>query len=158
MSVKTLLKTLGMAIALLLILTPLPTLAAGNQSNQDLHQPAMLIAPDPDFKVSIYAKPELNQRRIGYGMGGDRVTVLEQVGSNEGFTWNLIRFDATANLQGWVQDKYVSLQPIEERSQSRSQSSNGNDQNRFRRWGTSWDNQQNSEQSDAQNNQQRQNS
>lgn len=122
MSVKTLLKTLGMAIALLLLITPLPTLAAGNQSNQDLHQPAMLIAPDRDFQISVYAKPEPHQQRIGYGMGGDRVTVLEQVGSNEGYAWNFVQFDRDANLAGWIQDNYVSLAP-NETPQPQSQSS-----------------------------------
>ncbi|MBF2029422.1 MAG: SH3 domain-containing protein [Oscillatoriales cyanobacterium C42_A2020_001] len=58
----------------------------------------------------MYAKPSLKEQKIGTGKGGDRVTILEQVGSNEGYTWNYVRFDNPPNLEGWVRTDYLSFQ------------------------------------------------
>jgi hypothetical protein len=93
----------------LLILSPLPVLAVGNQSNQAVNQAAILIAPEPDFKINIYPKPDAQSSRVGYGLGGDRVTVLEQVGSNEGYTWHRVKFNAGKDAEGWVQGDFVAF-------------------------------------------------
>ncbi|MEM9217532.1 MAG: hypothetical protein AAGD25_24725 [Cyanobacteria bacterium P01_F01_bin.150] len=73
------------SIVLLAVLVALPALswADGNQAQQ---QSATPIAPKPDYKISIYPQPDQRKRRIGYGKGGDTVTSLEQVGSNQGTT------------------------------------------------------------------------
>ncbi|MEO1349987.1 MAG: hypothetical protein AAFW84_14485, partial [Cyanobacteria bacterium J06635_15] len=57
------------------------TSLADYQGNQAINQPATLVSPEPTTEIAIYPKPEPRQRRSGYGIGGDRVTVLEQVGS-----------------------------------------------------------------------------
>jgi hypothetical protein len=93
----------------LLILSPVPVWAADNQSNQVTNQSAMLVAPEPDFKINIYAQPDTRLPRIGYGLGGDRITVLEQVGSNEGYTWHRVRFDAGEDAEGWVRGDFVAF-------------------------------------------------
>jgi hypothetical protein len=127
MRFRVLLQGLGLAIVLGLTLATTAVGAAGNQSNQDQMQPAMLVAPDPDFQISVYAKPEPQQRRIGYGWWGDRVTVLEQVGSNAGYTWNPIKFEAGTHLEGWVQSNFIAIQSTEKQPIAKpSQAPEGN--------------------------------
>ncbi|EKQ67713.1 hypothetical protein OsccyDRAFT_4001 [Leptolyngbyaceae cyanobacterium JSC-12] len=52
----------------------------------------------------------MKEQKVGYGLAGDRVTVLEQVGSNEGYFWNYVRFDNTPNAEGWIRTDYLSFQ------------------------------------------------
>lgn len=99
--------------ALLLILSPGDTTSAFAVSNQQMNQPAVLTAPEPGAKINIYAKPGRQEEQVGYGLGGDRVTVLEQVGSNEGYTWNYIRFSNPPNAEGWVRTDYLSFQLLQ---------------------------------------------
>jgi hypothetical protein len=115
MKLRLMFKNLAIAIAAILFYSVSPVaLAAGNQNNQNqgnqaLAQPAMLIAPDLETKISVYPKPTLDLPRIGYGSGGDRIAVLEQIGSNEGYTWNHVRFDIPPNTEGWVQGNFISF-------------------------------------------------
>jgi hypothetical protein len=95
--------------ALLHLLVP-PALAQPNLSNQEMQQPAQLIAPDPDFKIKVYPQPSDRKRQVGYGLGGDTVQVQEQVGSNEGYTWDYVRFDKSPHLEGWIRGDYVQFQ------------------------------------------------
>lgn len=104
------LQMLTIQTIVVLLISILPVWAAGNQSNQAMNQPALLIAPDPAFQVNVYPKPGTDRRRIGYGSGGDSVTVIEQVGSNEGYTWNYVEFDNPPQLKGWIREDFVALQ------------------------------------------------
>jgi hypothetical protein len=121
MKLRLIFKNLAIVIAVILFYFISPAaLAAGNQNNQNqgnqaLTQPAMLIAPDLDAKINVYPKPTQNLQRIGYGLGGDRVTVLEQISTNEGYTWNHVRFDAPPNTEGWVQGNFISFMDAEDR-------------------------------------------
>jgi hypothetical protein len=85
------------------------SLAQGNQSNQGREFQATLIAPDPSFKIDVYAQPDSRRRRIGYGFGGMAVRVLEQVGSNDGSTWDRVRFENDPYLEGWIPETFVAL-------------------------------------------------
>lgn len=110
-----------------LVALPTPGWAANNQGNQALQQPATLIAPKPSDKISIYPQPDRRKRRIGYGMGGDAVTILEQVGSNQGVAWHHIRVDAPPYTDGWVQEKFLLLgQPGSESKQQTANQNKGN--------------------------------
>lgn len=101
-----------------------PALAQPNQSNQAIHQSASLVAPDPDMEINIYPKPDTWTARVGFGLSGDPVTVLEQVGSNNGTTWNRIQFEGATEAAGWVQLDYLSLQSSDQQGQS-NQASGG---------------------------------
>jgi len=81
---------------------------SNNPSNQSLNQPSVLVAPEPDFEINVYSKPRTDKKRIGYGLGGDRVTVLERVGSNEGYTWNYVQFSSSPTLKGWIREDFVT--------------------------------------------------
>lgn len=108
-----------------MILFILPTsfvFAAGNQNNQAMNKSALLVASEPNARINIYPKPNTHNHRIGYGLSGDRVTVLEQVGSNEGYTWNHIRFDNSPYLEGWVREDSIFLEEMPTRSLSTRQS------------------------------------
>jgi len=124
--------------------------AAGNQSNQDINQPAMLIAPNPEFKIKIYPKPDTTKHQIGYGLSGDRVTVIEQVGSNEGFTWNYVRFDDLSHVNGWIREDFVNFQESgEDRNQATTSRTESNQnqkiQKQYRQDHVYFDERQNSE-------------
>jgi len=102
----------------LMFFSPLPVAVAAssapNQSNQAMHRPAMLIAPKPNAPVKLYAQPDLRKGKVGLGLGGDRVTVLRQVGSNEGKLWSYVSLDKDAKTEGWVREDFLSFdnQPL----------------------------------------------
>jgi hypothetical protein len=103
-------KVLLIAIIVCTLWMPMSAIASENQSNQDLSQSAMLVAPDPKTKINVYPKPEEGQRLIGYGLSGDPVTVLEQIGSNEGYTWDYVTLDsAPSDTKGWVRGDFVAF-------------------------------------------------
>ena len=110
-------------LAMLVFLHATPAVLAadaGNQSNnQDLNQSATLVAPEKNFQIDIYAQPNAQQqKRIGYGISGDRVTLLQQIGSNTGKTWNLVRFENPPYAKGWVSQEYLSVQNAQNFSQT----------------------------------------
>ena len=99
------------AIALLtLVAVPAASWAAVDYpGNQSLHQPAQLMAPDPQTQIAIYPKPDAGLRRVGYGISGDAVTILERIGGHQSVAWNRIRFEQPPHAEGWVQAEFVSL-------------------------------------------------
>jgi hypothetical protein len=109
MQVRNVLK---IALVVLVLLTgPIaPLMASNNQSNQAMDRPAILISPEPSFEIGVYPKPSSSPKRIGFGLGGDRLTLIEQVGSNEGDTWDYVRFENPKQIEGWVKDEFVALQ------------------------------------------------
>jgi len=88
-----------------------------------MNQPSVLVAPEPNFEIDVYPKPGTDKQRVGYGVGGDQVTVLEQVGSNEGYTWNYVQFAGASALKGWIREEFV----VSEFQKGR-QSQNGSNQ------------------------------
>jgi hypothetical protein len=127
MKLRQVLKNLVIAIAAILFYSISPVaLADGNQNqgNQALAQPAMLIAPDLETKINVYPKPTVDLPRIGYGLGGDRITVVEQIGTNEGYTWNHVRFDTPPNTEGWVQGNFISFTDPDRRAKDGNQQQN----------------------------------
>lgn len=93
---------------------------SGYQGNQAMHQLASLVAPDPDMEINIYPQPNTRKPRVGYGINGDAVTVVEQTGSNGGTTWNRIQFEGSPESAGWVQLEYLSIQPAHQQEQGNS--------------------------------------
>lgn len=95
------------------------------QSNQAMSQPASLVAPDPEMEINIYPQPDTRKSRIGYGLNGDAVRVLEQTGSNGGTVWNRIQFEQTPDSEGWVQLEYLSIQSPDQQVQGNQPRSPG---------------------------------
>lgn len=132
MTFKPLIVSVLMAIAVICSAIFVPFAWAdnsNNQSNQSLNQPSVLVAPEPDFKINVYPKPGTDRQRVGYGLGGDRVTVLEQAGSNEGYLWNYVQFSDSPMLKGWIREEFVASdtqkirQPQNSSNQHRGQGS-----------------------------------
>lgn len=98
--------------------------SASNQSNQDINRPALLIAPKPDTQIKLYGQPDTRKASIGHALGGDRVTLLRQVSSNEGTVWNYVALNDSLKIEGWVQDSFLSFQTDQVRA-PQSQSSTG---------------------------------
>jgi hypothetical protein len=80
-------------------------------NNQDLNQPASLIAPEPNFMIKVYDQPNTSnpKNELGYAMSGDKVTLLQEVGSNDSQGWYLVRFDNPTKSEGWISENYVSV-------------------------------------------------
>jgi hypothetical protein len=104
-------RTLGLLLVLTIALWGIggSALAAGNQSNQGSDRPAALTADSPNFEISVYPKPDPKLDRLGYGLAGDEVTILEQTGTNRGFSWYRVRFDNTSRTEGWIEGKYLTF-------------------------------------------------
>lgn len=124
-------KSLILRVLLVAIASLTVFLSPAEASNQDINQAAMLIAPMPNTHIQIYPKPDKTQSQTSYGQTGDRVTVLEQIGSNDGKTWNHIRFkdDSKSLLEGWVQSSYLSFQTSDQ-IQASTQSYSSQNQDR----------------------------
>lgn len=110
MSIIMLIQLLAIVTVAVLTVLVVPVQATTNQSNQDMNRLALLIAPDPDFQINVYPKPSTGKQRIGYGSDGDVVTVIEQVGSNQGYTWDYVRFEKSPQLEGWIREDFVVVQ------------------------------------------------
>ena len=114
---------LAIAFTLTLVTAPAASWAADSSGNQALNRAVVLVAPEPDTKISVYLQPEANKSRAGYGINGDAVTILEQVSDNQSVTWNHIRFDNPPYAEGWVQAEFVSPGAAATPNQSQSTSS-----------------------------------
>jgi hypothetical protein len=135
MKFKPFIVTALMAIALSLTVFAPFALADGNlssnQSNQSLNQPSVLVAPEPSFEINVYPQPGIEKQRVGYGLGGDRVTVLEQVGSNEGYIWKYVQFADSSKLKGWIREEFVASDAqknTQKNTQKKNQAQNGSNQ------------------------------
>lgn len=100
---------------------------SSNQSNQSLNQPSVLVSPEPSFKINVYPQPGIEKHRVGYGLGGDRVTVLEQVGSNEGDIWKHVQFTGSSQLKGWIREEFIASD-IQKNIQKERQAQNDSSQ------------------------------
>lgn len=87
------------------------------QGNQAMGQPASLVAPDPKLEINIYPQPNTRKPRVGFGVNGDPVVVLEQTGSNGGTIWNRIQFADAPDSEGWVQLEYLSIASTDSQAQ-----------------------------------------
>ncbi len=102
------LAVVALATALgILVISPAPSWAADYSGNQSVDQPASLMALEPNAKIAVYLRPEAKSR-VGYGVNGDAITVLEKVSDNQSVAWNHIRFDNPSHAEGWVQEEFIS--------------------------------------------------
>jgi hypothetical protein len=55
------------------------------------------------------------------------VTVLEQVGSNEGDIWKYVQFSGSSQLKGWIREEFLASD-IQKNIQKNRQAQNGSNQ------------------------------
>jgi hypothetical protein len=80
--------------------------AIGNSGND---RRAALSADSPNFEISVYPQPDTKLDRLGYGLAGDEVTILEQMARNRGFSWYRVRFENPSSTEGWIEGKYLTF-------------------------------------------------
>ena len=98
-------------IALILILTVAlsiqivpPTFA---QSTIDI---ATLTANDPNSQINLRAEPNISARRLGYGLPGDQVKILDLAKGSDNqtrFPWIKVQFIQSGAI-GWIRGDFVS--------------------------------------------------
>ena len=101
----------------LLTLFPAASEAADFLGSQRVNQPATLVGPRAKAPIPLYLRPAPNQPNVGYGINGDGVTVIEQLASflpeaNEDTAWNHIRLNHEPYTEGWVQGKFLAMEPL----------------------------------------------
>ena len=77
-------------------------------------QAAILVDLNGEQSIPIYLRPAPNQPTVGYGVSGNPVMVLDQVGDYLAFddpqaTWCHIRVEVKPYLEGWTQAKYLDF-------------------------------------------------
>ena len=90
-------------------------------ANQSVERPAALVSSKPNARIAIYLRPDEEENRVGYGIDGDSVTVIEQTSDNQNKVWNHIRFDNPPYAEGWVPETSVALKSAEAQKQRRQQ-------------------------------------
>ncbi len=71
-------------------------------------QEGILTTNDSQDKINLYTEPTLRSRITGYGVAGDRVEIINQVRSREGFTWYEIKFPSSGEV-GWVRSDFIRV-------------------------------------------------
>ena len=86
------------------------SLALGGESQnnqQGSDRLGTLTAPSPNFEISLYPKPDPKLERLGYGLSGDRVTILQQMASNPNLSWYRVKFNNSPDVEGWIKGDYL---------------------------------------------------
>jgi hypothetical protein len=68
---------------------------------------AILIANEPDSRISLRGTPSATGKDLGYGLVGDHVSVINQT-TVEGYTWYQVRFPRSGAV-GWIHGNFVSV-------------------------------------------------
>lgn len=73
-----------------------------------LAQEGVLRANDPQSQINLRSSPDPNSARLGYGLVGDRVEILEQVPGSDDYTWMRVRFYQSGAV-GWIRGDLVQF-------------------------------------------------
>ena len=93
------------------------TLPSGNQQSSRANSAteaatvtseAVLTATDPNSQINLRETPSLSGKRLGYGLVGDRVGIIEKKTGDDGSTWYLVKFPRSG-AQGWIREDFVTL-------------------------------------------------
>jgi hypothetical protein len=87
--------------------TPEPTAAAPETTTTTQETTATLTASDPNSQINLRATPSTTGKRLGYGLLGDQVQVIDQTAA-EGYTWYKVRFPRSG-AEGWIREDFVSV-------------------------------------------------
>lgn len=78
----------------------------------------ILQANDPQAQINLREAPDPNSQRLGYGLVGDRVEILEQAPGADDYTWYRVRFYQSGAV-GWIRNDFVRLASSEGGGSSR---------------------------------------
>jgi Bacterial SH3 domain len=71
-------------------------------------QDGILRATDPQAQINLRSSPDPNARRLGYGLVGDRVEIIEQVPGSDDYTWYRVRFYQSGAI-GWIRGDFIEV-------------------------------------------------
>lgn len=86
-----------------------PVLQAWQSGGAPTAQTGVLRANDPGTQINLRAYPDPNARNLGYGLVGDRVTILTQAIGPDRYTWYQVRFPQS-NAVGWIRGDLIRVQ------------------------------------------------
>jgi Bacterial SH3 domain len=56
---------------------------------------------NPNVQINVRSQPTANSRRLGYGLAGDRVTIIDRMVGVDGYLWYRVRFSRSGRM-GWI--------------------------------------------------------
>lgn len=93
------------------------TLPSGNQQSSGasgapeaatVTSVAVLTATDLNSQINLRETPSPSGKRLGYGLVGDRVGIIQKKTGDDGSTWYLVKFPRSG-AQGWIREDFVTL-------------------------------------------------
>lgn len=82
--------------------------ASGAREAATVTSVAVLTATDPNSQINLRETPSPSGKRLGYGLVGDRVGIIEKKTGDDGSTWYLVKFPRSG-AQGWIREDFVTL-------------------------------------------------
>ncbi len=80
----------------------------GGQNRAIATQPAELIANDRFAQINVRTNPSITAALSGFAVSGDRIQILSQAQSNDGYTWYQMQSNRSG-VMGWVRGDFVRL-------------------------------------------------
>lgn len=81
---------------------------------------AQLTAQNPDSQINLRAAATTASAIRGYGLVGDRVSILDQTRGYDGYTWYNVRFPSS-RAEGWIRGDLVNILDREERCNAQAE-------------------------------------
>lgn len=85
-----------------------PTLTAQNP----IACAATLTANHPSSQINLRSEPSLAGRRLGYGLVGDRLSILGQTVADDGYAWYQVQFQVSPFPEGWIRGDFIALNSV----------------------------------------------
>ncbi|PSN18507.1 hypothetical protein C7271_12135 [filamentous cyanobacterium CCP5] len=88
--------------------SPLPSPVDGTQGAFPIEPPrgAVLTARRADAQINLRSGPTTQSPDKGYGLVGDRVTLLRSITGEGDFTWYYVKF-ANSGTEGWIRSDFI---------------------------------------------------
>ena len=67
-----------------------------------------LTAQDARAQINLRENANTNSARLGFGLAGDRVSILSETRGEDGYTWYRVQFHKTGVL-GWIRSDFVKI-------------------------------------------------
>jgi hypothetical protein len=80
---------------------------------------ATLVAGDTNSQINLRATPSSTGRRLGYGLVGDQVQVIDRM-TSEGYDWFQVKFPRSGAV-GWIRGDFVNVVSASQPSQPSSE-------------------------------------
>lgn len=86
----------SLAMAAITLTTAIPALA----------RPGVLTSNDPGTRINVRSQPTTAASSPHYGFAGDRVEIIRETMSSDGYTWYYVEF-LNSGARGWIRGDFV---------------------------------------------------